>query len=196
MGRNKTIEDDELVRVARAVFRETGHTAATREVARAAGISQAVLYQRFGSKEDLFLRAMTPELPDVEALLGPYPTRGAKADLRRIAERLVELFASMMPTLLHVMAHPGLGAARMKKWHATLPFVPILHGLAERFRRMHADGLIAASNAEAAAQTVMAAVHSVAMLETMMHGAHADHRAAKIDALIDIVWSGLAPRRA
>jgi hypothetical protein len=27
-------------------------------------------------------------------------------------------------------------------------------------------------------------------------GAHADPRAAKIDALIDVVWSGLAPRRA
>jgi len=27
-------------------------------------------------------------------------------------------------------------------------------------------------------------------------GAHADHRAAKLDALIDVVWSGLAPRRA
>ncbi|HMI83758.1 MAG TPA: helix-turn-helix domain-containing protein [Polyangiaceae bacterium] len=54
MGRNKTIRDDELLRVARDVFRDGGHSATPRDVASAAGISQAVLYQRFGSKEDLF----------------------------------------------------------------------------------------------------------------------------------------------
>ena len=194
MGRTKTIDDDELIRVAREVFRETGHTATTRDVARAAGISQAVLYQRFGSKEDLFLRAMTPELPDVETLLGPYPPRAAKTDLRHIAVRLVDFFASMTPTLLHVLAHPDLGAARLKQWHTRLPFVPIVRGLAERFRRMQADGLIAPVNAEAAAHTLLAAVHSVAILERMMDGAHGGHRDAKIGALVDVMWSGLAPR--
>src|SRR6266542_638643 len=132
MGRNKTIEDDELLRVARDVFRETGHTATTRDIAQAAGISQAVLYQRFGSKEDLFLQAMTPELPDVAALLGPYPPRSAKADLRTIAE--------------------------------------------------------------AAAPTLLSAVHAAALLETMMHGGHAEHRAAKVGAMVEVVWNGLAPR--
>jgi len=206
MGRTKIIDDDELIRVARDVFRETGHTATTRDVARAAGISQAVLYQRFGSKEDLFLRAMTPELPDVAALLGPYPPRSAKADLRRIAERLAEFFAAMMPTLLHVLAHPDLGAGRLKQWHTRLPFVPIAHGLAERIRRLQADGQIAQVNAEAAAHTLIAAVHTVALLETMphgghanhgahaSHGAHADHPATQLGAVVEVLWSGLAPR--
>lgn len=196
MGRHKTIGDDELLRVAREVFRGSGHTATTRDIARAAGISQAVLYQRFGSKEDLFLQAMTPELPDVHALLGPYPPRSAKADLKRIAERLVDFFASMTPTLLHVLAHPDLGADRLHKWHARLPFIPIVQGLTERLRRLQADGLIAATNAEAAAHTLVAAAHAGAMLETMMHGAHAEHRAAKVGALVEVVWSGLAPREA
>lgn len=196
MGRHKTIGDDELLRVARQVFRESGHTATTRDIARAAGISQAVLYQRFGAKEDLFLQAMTPELPDVDALLGPYRPRSAKADLRRIAERLVGFFALMMPTLLHVLAHPNLGADRLQTWHARLPFIPIVLGLTERLRRLQADGLIAAINAEAAAHTLIAAVHSVALLETMMDGAHAEHRAAKVGALVEVVWNGLAPREA
>jgi AcrR family transcriptional regulator len=194
VGRNKLIDDDALLEVARQVFRESGHTAATRDVARAAGISQAVLYQRFGSKEDLFLLAMTPELPDVEALLGRYPPRSARADLRRIAERLVDYFATMLPTMLHVMAHPDLSAARMKQWHARLPFAPIAHGLADRLRRMSGDGLIAAVNAEAAAHTLIAAVHTVAMLETMTHGTHPEQRTAKVGALLEVIWSGLAPR--
>src|SRR5262245_3040268 len=44
MGRQKTITDDEVLRIARNVFRAQGHTATTREIAQAAGISEAVLY--------------------------------------------------------------------------------------------------------------------------------------------------------
>lgn len=195
MGRPRTIDDEELLRVARELFRRGGHAAATRDIASAAGISQGVLFQRFGSKEDLFLRAMTPEAPDVDALLGPYPPRSAKADLRRIAERLVAFFAATLPTLLQVLAHPDLGAARLKKWHAKLPFPPILHGLAARFRRMDADGLVATPNPEAAAQMLLAAVHSVALLETMADGARSEHRTRNAAALVDVLWAGLAPRR-
>lgn len=193
MGRTKTIDDDELLRVARELFRERGHTATTRDVARAAGISQAVLYQRFGSKEDLFLRAMTPELPDVAALLGSYPPRSAKDHVRQIAERLVDFFASMLPTLLHVQAHPGLSASHSKKWHARLPFIPIVQALSERLARMQADALISPVNADAAAHTLVAAAHSVALLETMTGGGHDHSRTAKIGALTEVIWSGLAP---
>jgi len=193
MGRNRTIDDDELLRVAREIFREGGHTATTRDVARAAGISQAVLYQRFGSKEDLFLRAMTPELPDVEALLGSYPPRNAKDHVRQISERLVDFFVSMLPTLLHVHAHPALDASHLKKWHARLPFMPIVRALGERLGRLQADQLISSVNPEAAAHTLVAAAHSVALLETMTGGGHGHSRPAKIAALVEVIWSGLAP---
>src|SRR2546421_144555 len=44
MGRHKTISDDQVLQVARGLFREKGHTATTREIAEAAGISEAILY--------------------------------------------------------------------------------------------------------------------------------------------------------
>jgi AcrR family transcriptional regulator len=192
VGRTKTIDDTELLRIARKVFREQGHTAATRDIAEAAGVSQAVLYQRFGSKEDLFLRAMAPEMPDVEALLGPYPPRSARADLVRIAERLLEFFVSHMPTLLHVVAHPDLRAHQLRKWHNHLPFAPILHALAARLQRMQADGLIRKVNSEDAARAIMSAVHTTAFLETMMD-AHHHHGGGQIDGVVDVLWSGFAP---
>jgi AcrR family transcriptional regulator len=46
MGRRKLVEDDELLAVARGVFVEKGIAASTREIARRAGISEAVIYQR------------------------------------------------------------------------------------------------------------------------------------------------------
>src|SRR5262245_16666657 len=63
MGRQKTISDEEVLRIARDVFLEKGHIATTREIAQAAGISEAILYQRFGSKQELFFTAMRPTGP-------------------------------------------------------------------------------------------------------------------------------------
>jgi AcrR family transcriptional regulator len=196
VGRTKTIDDTELLRIAREVFREHGHTATTRDVADAAGISQGVLFQRFGSKEDLFLRAMTPEVPDLEALLGPYPPRSAKTDLIRIADRLAEFFGVLLPTLLHVLAHPDLRSAQLRKWHTQLPFAPILHALSARIHRMQTDGLIRKVNAEAAARSLMSAVHTTAFLGTMLDDAdhaHGGHGGGNLHAIIDVLWGGLAP---
>jgi AcrR family transcriptional regulator len=190
VGRNKTIDDDELLQIARNVFREHGHTAATRDIAAAAGVSQAVLFQRFGSKEDLFLRAMAPEMPDLETLLGPYPPRSAKADLVRIAQRLAEFLATHMPTLLHVLAHPDLHARQLRSWHGHLPFEPIVHGLAARLRRLQTDGLIRKVNVDATAQTILSVVHTTAFLQTMLHSHQGPNQ---LESMIESLWSGLAP---
>jgi AcrR family transcriptional regulator len=52
MPRNKTITDDEILTVARTLFLKEGVNASTRDIAKQAGISEAVIYQRFGTKED------------------------------------------------------------------------------------------------------------------------------------------------
>ena len=58
MTRPKTISDEELLAVARKLFRTHGHAVSTRQIAEGAGISEAILYQRFGNKEHLFFAAM------------------------------------------------------------------------------------------------------------------------------------------
>src|SRR6516162_10062208 len=108
MGRHKTISDQEVLRVARDVFRTQGHTATTRAIAEAASISEAVLYQRFGSKDDLFFASMHPSGPDVEDLLGPSdPPGDARAYLRRAVVRSGQYFATVIPLALRLMSHPS-----------------------------------------------------------------------------------------
>jgi AcrR family transcriptional regulator len=192
MGRLRTIDDADILKHARLVFREGGHAASTREIARRAGISQAVLYQRFGSKEDLFLAAMTPEPPDLEALLGAYPPRDARAHLEALAERLMDFFASLTPTLLHVLAHPQLGGARLVEWHAGLPFRALVDGLTTRFASLRDDGLVGPVDPHSAALAFLAAVHSAALFE-MLSGAAHPPRAPRLGALVDTLWQGFAP---
>src|SRR6187200_500594 len=112
MARPKTISDEEVLRVARDLFRGRGHTATTREIAQAAGISEAILYQRFGSKDELFFAAMHPTGPDLERLLGPAdPPGDAHAYVRAVTLRIGEYFADVIPLALRVMTHPSFDHA-------------------------------------------------------------------------------------
>lgn len=194
MGRTKTIDDETLVEVARRVFREKGHTAATRDVADAAGISQAILFQRFGSKEELFLRAMTPPAPDMDTLLGPYPPRNARTDLTRIVGRLAEFLSALMPTLMHVAAHPSLGARGLKAWHDRLPFGAIITGLTGRMERLAADGLVAKGNADATAHALLSLAHTVAMVNLLTGEGHSALSGRHLETVVDVLWQGIAPR--
>ncbi len=195
MGRTKTIDDEEILRHARAIFGQGGPSASTRDVARAAGISQAVLYQRFGSKEEMFLRAITPERPDVESLLGPYPPRNVREDLIRIGERVAAYLRSLMPTLLHVVAHSELGRDRLLELHRGLAFHPLVAGLVARFERLRSDGLVADVDATSSARSLLALVHSAVFFELMMsHGKPRSGHGASVSALVDVLWEGLAPK--
>src|SRR6516225_5999099 len=116
MGRHKTISDQEVLGIAREVFRAHGHTATTRQIADAAGISEAVLYQRFGSKDDLFFAAMHPRGPDIEALLGPEdPPDDAHAYLRTVVLRIGKYLAEVIPLALRVMTHPSFDPAALAR---------------------------------------------------------------------------------
>ena len=56
--------------------------ATTKEIARAAGCSEAALYKYFDSKEDLFVRVLAERLPRLTPLLGSLaaePGRGTPA---------------------------------------------------------------------------------------------------------------------
>src|SRR5260370_35162729 len=108
MGRQKTISNDEVLGIARDLFRARGHGATMRQIAEAAGVSEGVLYQRFGSKDDLFFAAMHPRGPDIEQLLGPKdPLDDARIYLRSVVVRIGKYFAEVIPLALRVMTHPS-----------------------------------------------------------------------------------------
>ena len=64
MSRTREIDDSQILEVARKIFVERGLSATTKMISRAAGISEGVIFQRFGTKERL-IEAMNREWTDL-----------------------------------------------------------------------------------------------------------------------------------
>jgi len=195
MARPKTISDEEILRIAREVFRARGHSATTRAVAEAASISEAILYQRFGSKDDLFFAAMRPTGPDVEQLLGPAdPGDDARAYLHAAVVRIGEYFAEAIPLGLRVMTHPSFDhatfAREMPRAHAV-----IQEGLARRLTALARRHRLANVSMGVTARLLVSLAHDWGLAAALAHGRSAQ-RARPLKEMVDVVWQGLRPRRA
>jgi AcrR family transcriptional regulator len=193
MGRHKTISDHDVLCVAREVFRKEGHTATTRDIAEAAGVSEAVLYQRFQSKDDLFFAAMQPRGPDIEELLGQKdPPDDAHTYLRATVVRIGKYFADVIPLALRVMTHPSFDPASLVRAQPTAAAV-IRDGLADRLTSLALRKQIVTPSAAVTARLLVSLAHDWA-LGRVLSPAGPPLRDRELKDLVDVVWEGLRAR--
>jgi AcrR family transcriptional regulator len=193
MGRPKLVEDDELLDVARNVFVEKGIAASTREIARRAGISEAVIYQRHPTKAHLFFAAMVPPASNVEELLAAQANDLSVVEqLEGIALGMMKYFREVMPILMRLVTHPEFDLEKFGQQHPDSPFGRMHLGLIQYLESQRERGNIVAENVGPAALTLFAALHSLAFLERLgVHGGKFDD--AIIRAMVRYLWTGLAP---
>src|SRR5687768_119814 len=105
MARPVTIADEKILDAARNCFMTRGMHATTAEVAQKAGVSEGILFKRFGSKAELFKAAMFvggPPLIDMQARVG-------KGDIEKqllsAAEDLMSLFRTIVPMVMMAWSH-------------------------------------------------------------------------------------------
>lgn len=196
MGRHRTIDDNQLLEIARQVFRERGHTATTRDVARAAGISQSVLYQRFPTKDDLFFAAMLPPPPNLQALLGheDEAQQGVERHLSGIALRLLAYFESVAPAILRVVTHPSFDPSAIAHAHGHILAEQLVEGFAGRIRALQQRGFVAPVDAQATAEAFVAAIHSIAMFHVFSGTSLGQVDRDRIQSFVQVFWQGLMPR--
>ncbi len=191
MGRKKLIDDEALLAHARAVFLERGAFGATKDIAQRAGVSEAVIFQRFPTKAALFLAAMMPADVEAEAVIAT-EIEDARAALVETGHRLLGHFRKIIPTAMHLMTHPAIKMSEVAEHFGSNRVEKIATLLADYLAKMTADGQLAVQNPLAAANLLIAAIHSLAVYEMMEfhHGEALDHA---VPLFVDALWSGLGP---
>lgn len=194
MGRKKAIDDERLLAVAREVFIDKGIGAPTREIARRAGISEGVIFQRYATKKDLFFAAMVPPPVDADSVFGSGLSKmSALEGLEEVALRILAYYRDVMPMAMRLVTHPSFVSKRIFQRESGTPEFHLLAGLTAYLDGERSRGRLDTDDTEAAAGILVAALHSLALFEIM--GAHGGHMEDdRVRALVRSLWNGLAPR--
>ncbi len=194
MGRHKILSDRAILEVARGAFRRSGYAVSGREISRLAGVSEAVLYQRFKSKDALFFAAMAPTAPDILKILGPKdPAGDAHLWIRNAVEGITAYFEELLPLAVQVILHAGSKpTAGEDAGHAVIAD-RILKEFSLRLRSLQRRGAILTDAPhQAVARLLIGMAHDWAL-----HRAVLAHRPAgshpPLSTYVDIAWRGIAP---
>ncbi|MFI8827070.1 TetR/AcrR family transcriptional regulator [Streptomyces sp. NPDC053431] len=153
-----------IIDAARDLMRTAGLArTTTKEIAKAAGCSEAALYKYFPSKEELFVTVLDERLPKLGNLLGTLAVdpqgRGVEENLTEIARRAALFYEETFPMAASLYAEPQLKARHeevMRELGAG-PHKPI-EGLADYLRAEQAHGRVRAdADPEAAAALLLGA---------------------------------------
>ena len=101
MARPRQTTDNAILTIARTCFLEHGPSVSTTVIAEAAGVSQATLFKRFGTKDDLLLKALAPasDVPWLALVQAGPDDRPAREQLVEIAHSIFVFFQHLIPNL-------------------------------------------------------------------------------------------------
>ena len=174
--------------------------ATTKEIARVAGCSEALLYKHFRDKEDLFLAVLTERLPSFVAVVKELPRRAGERTvaelLTEVVERAVPFFAEGMPIIGSLIPREDL-AARNRDWMLERGAGPqrANEGVAAYLRAEQELGRVSADvDPDAAAALLLGACFQRAFLVRLMgEDALALPGARFAPAVVAAALRGLAP---
>ena len=191
MGRKKTISDSALLDVARHVFVNQGFGASTKEIARQAGISEGVIFQRFSSKDELFFAAMIPPAASLNDVIRKSRSRG-RALMEEVTLAMLEYCRETLPVLLPLMMHPAFRFEEFAQKHPDSPMTALRRELTAFMVQQKQAGAIGDVDPGAAALLVWGTAQTVAFFERLgAHGGRFD--AEMIRRTVRCMWRGLDP---
>ena len=190
MPRPRSIDDETLLEAARDVFVEKGPGASTREVARRAGVSEGVLFQRYKTKADLFFAALAPPVADPGSILSDDAAAGDPALLEDAALRILAYFREAMPLLLPLVSHPEFDAKHFFGSEAPASLQGWIDALVQYLDRRRGAGA-GDVDAHSGATLLTSSLFGIALIDTIgVHGAPMPDEA--IRGMVRALWDGIA----
>ena len=192
MARPRKVSNEAILEATRRLTAVHGLAVSTREIATEAGISEAILYQRFASKGKLLEAALGLPSLEWEAVIarGAGQQEGLRA-LEGVVLAILDKFRSVIPGILPVLGDPTI-ALRSALWADDGPLLSCVRDLESHLARATELGRMSAGNPHVTAFVIVSALHGAALFEAL----HGEVRAsdARIRSMVSDLWSGLAPR--
>lgn len=160
MARPRTITDDAIKRATREIFVEHGPGAPVSLIAQALNVSQAALFARAGSKEQLMRQALCPGRPRaLDQLVEAPPERDVAGALADILLELMTFFEEVVPNLV-VLRAAGYDLASMLPPGAPSPPVMMRRALGGWLDAAVTTGSLKRANTQALAEGLLGAMEA------------------------------------
>jgi|GEM_PF-659037 len=207
MGRRKEKSDEQILRAARACFVRLGPNVATSLISRELGISQATLFNRFRTKKELMLGALTLDTENelLETLSRPPDDRPIREQLHEIGIQALRFFRCFDPNI-EVLRASGLSTEEVHQSFGAAPILSCHNLLTTWINNANAAGQLTDTDARTLAIAYLGAIRNVAKADFIDDGGQpdvAETRAAElgpaedrqfIGNLLDVFWPDLVPR--
>ncbi|HEY9841743.1 MAG TPA: TetR/AcrR family transcriptional regulator, partial [Candidatus Obscuribacterales bacterium] len=195
---------ERILNAAAEVIKNLGMSrATTREIAKAAGFSEATLYKHFSSKEELFLKVIMERMPNFIGLmkrLGSMAGTGTVVDnLSQVASAAMDFYSHSMPMSSSLFSEPELLTSLRAEWsqrnagpHKANEAVAAYLRAEQKLGRVHA-GL----NPDAVAYLLLGACFQRAYWSRFLGEALSDAEAEQfVQGIITSLVQGLPPEKA
>ncbi len=141
MARPPRVSDEELLEIALSCFLEHGANASAQLIADRVGLSQPALFKRFGTKQELFLRAvLPPEHLPVMDWLEAHPEPGAfRPQVEALLEQLWGTLSWVLPRV-QLLQEARIPRLEVFGRYGTAPPQRLVRGLTGFFERARQQG--------------------------------------------------------
>ena len=180
----------------RKIFLKKGPGASTLDIAKEAGVSEGLLFKRFGTKQKLFIEAMgIPEIVP-EKMVGERLGKGdMRENLATLTLEIINIFKLMFPRMIMLWAQHK--AATFEKLHQypEIPPIKFLKALEAYIAEETKQGRLAAADPLITARTLLGASVHYVFWDTVGLNQHVPLDAETYaETVVETLWQGIKPR--
>lgn len=192
MPRPRRVSDQQILEAAQQVFLRRGVSGSTIEIAKRAGVSEGLLFKRYGSKEALFAASMRElTVPAwVRRLEQATGREDPRALLLELAPAMLTFYRQLIPKLMMSWAARPDVPASVRDSPPPLRDLPLLVTF---FARQMRAGRLRRGDPETAARTLQGALFYEALLELTGVNDALGTRPDQASRVVDLLLTALEP---
>jgi len=193
--RPRSFTDAELLETARRCFLEHGPSVSTDLIAQELGVSQAALFKRFRTKQELMVRSLIPmNVPWVAEIEGGPDARPVLEQLHELANKIDGFLIQQMPCIA-VLSASGTRPAKVLNWEKEgWPGMRPHRAMVGWFSQLVAEGRIVAPSPVALATAFSSSLQVPHFMKHALGAAAPELGDDYRERVVEMFWRAIEPR--